>query len=358
MCEFTKKSISKNYEWFSDKLSDDFHFSLTGKSKVIFGFNGIGKSTLFNCIKESNNTSIEYIDYVSDGKDILPKDNFVISANINSIIDIDKKLSSLNLLLDAPIQMKTLSGITSKAQAKGILKKLEKIRDAKTIDNLESSKSEIGAITKEFGVVNSKVFFKVWGATAKASTAKLELQNAKGKQLFNALASINNFVSSDDKICPVCDTEKENLKGIIEKKMKKLSSSKSELCEMLADNSIPTKEETVESYIKLYDKLKNNNGLLTAFALCGGSEESYEKMAKAIEDKKTLIKDKNDLLTEAKEHYLNVKKKENQLKHDLLRYFKVEETNVEFDDEKFLILLSDIVNTKISFSYLFILVIL
>ncbi len=26
MCEFTKKSISKNYEWFSEKLSDDFHF--------------------------------------------------------------------------------------------------------------------------------------------------------------------------------------------------------------------------------------------------------------------------------------------------------------------------------------------
>ena len=337
MCEFNKKSVSENYKWFSDKLSDDFHFSFIGKSKVIFGYNGIGKSTLFKCIKESNNTNIEYIDYVSDGKDILPKDNLVISTNINSIIDIDKKLSSLDLLLNASEQMKTMSGITSKAQAKGILKKLEEIRDAKTIDSLESSKSEISDITKEFGVVNSKVFFKVWGATAKASTAKLELQNAKGKQLFNALSSINNLVSSDDKICPVCDTEKENLKVIIEEKMKRLSSSKSELCEMLADNFIPIKEETVESYIGLYDKLKNNNGLLTAFALCGGSEESYEKMANAIEDKKTLIKDKNDLLAEAKEHYLNVKKKETQLKHDLLRYFKIEETNVQFDDEKFLI---------------------
>ncbi|MFA7032841.1 MAG: AAA family ATPase, partial [Bacilli bacterium] len=160
---------------------------------------------------------------------------------------------------------------------------------------------------------------------------------AKDKQLFNSLVSINKLVSPNDKICPVCNTEKENLKNIIEEKMKRLSSSKSELCDILADNSIKTEEGTVEAYISLCDKLKSNGDLLTAFALCGGSEEAYEKTTKAIEEKKALIKEKNNLLNEAKEHYLNVKKNEKQLKHDLMRYFKVEETNIIFNNDDFLV---------------------
>lgn len=42
---FNKDAISSNYQWFKDKLSEEFVLDTAGKSKVIFGFNGIGKTT-------------------------------------------------------------------------------------------------------------------------------------------------------------------------------------------------------------------------------------------------------------------------------------------------------------------------
>ena len=48
MRTINKNSIPINFEWFSNKLSSDFELTLGDKSKVIFGFNGIGKSTLFH----------------------------------------------------------------------------------------------------------------------------------------------------------------------------------------------------------------------------------------------------------------------------------------------------------------------
>ena len=44
-----KKFIEKtDYSWFANKLDDNFKIELNNESMVIFGYNGIGKSTIFN----------------------------------------------------------------------------------------------------------------------------------------------------------------------------------------------------------------------------------------------------------------------------------------------------------------------
>ena len=78
-------ATNTNYSWFANKLSDDFSMDIGDHSKIIFGYNGIGKSTIFKCIKEINSDSIEYLDYENKDDKRLKDNKLEISVNINQI---------------------------------------------------------------------------------------------------------------------------------------------------------------------------------------------------------------------------------------------------------------------------------
>ena len=54
---FSKQDIQDNnkYSFIKERLSDDFSIPDNNRSKVIFGYNGIGKTTIFRFIKEFKN---------------------------------------------------------------------------------------------------------------------------------------------------------------------------------------------------------------------------------------------------------------------------------------------------------------
>jgi ABC-type cobalamin/Fe3+-siderophores transport system ATPase subunit len=87
MSIFSKDSISNpDFEWFKSKLDPSFQIEDDGYSKVIFGFNGIGKSTIFKCIKQLNNLEVDYLEYGEIRDQIIKgKDKLLISQNINQI---------------------------------------------------------------------------------------------------------------------------------------------------------------------------------------------------------------------------------------------------------------------------------
>ena len=60
MFVFDKEYVLNSSEsWFASKLDNNFKFEVDGtKSIVIFGYNGIGKSTIFKCIKSVKDSSI------------------------------------------------------------------------------------------------------------------------------------------------------------------------------------------------------------------------------------------------------------------------------------------------------------
>jgi len=58
--------IDNDFDFIKDKIDDTFVIEDNRRSKVIFGFNGIGKSTIMKCIRKySNNSRIEYLEYIN-----------------------------------------------------------------------------------------------------------------------------------------------------------------------------------------------------------------------------------------------------------------------------------------------------
>ena len=65
MFDFNKNYVSNSSNsWFASKLDNNFNLTIDeNKSIVIFGYNGLGKSSIFKCIKSVNDSSISFLDY-------------------------------------------------------------------------------------------------------------------------------------------------------------------------------------------------------------------------------------------------------------------------------------------------------
>lgn len=68
--------------WFKDKLDDNFELDNSNRPKVIFGFNGIGKTTLYKTLKQSMNDSL-FIDYTEMPQALVSK-----SSNCDTVFEI------------------------------------------------------------------------------------------------------------------------------------------------------------------------------------------------------------------------------------------------------------------------------
>ena len=54
MVEMNKGNIHEEHKRFSEKLNDEFKLTIGDKSKVIFEYNGIWKTTLFKVLKSNH----------------------------------------------------------------------------------------------------------------------------------------------------------------------------------------------------------------------------------------------------------------------------------------------------------------
>src|SRR5574344_820565 len=166
-----KKSFDKDGKrWFMEKLSDDFVIPNDKRSKVIFGFNGVGKTTLFNYLKESNDSNLEFLSY-NDFDDYFDSKSgnkeLIISVNINSIKSIQD----------------TIFGIENSLKYKDNLSSIG-IKNIKTFSNLEikdlyrklsnhvidyNNKAKIIEIKNKLSKISIRDFVNIYDALSKFS---------------------------------------------------------------------------------------------------------------------------------------------------------------------------------------------
>lgn len=339
MILINKKSIPVKNNWFSSKLSEDFKVEINDKSIVIFGFNGIGKSTLFNSMKELNNKEIEYLDYYSTDQSFFSNKMLMISTNINAINQLKKKSDSFHDILSPSNQLKQNSKITSNSQAKTILKKLEEERKKNIIEEFKKPRADIQKIIRKYPSISAVALFNSWKSVSKASHAIDELDKNKNKLVYKMLQAANECVDEQTEFCPICDTQKDkgNIKERIKRKMENLSIIRSEAIEDLQKNLNFLDQKTLDEYINICADLKSDPDLLLDYSLCGGNIEIYDKISNAIIESNKINKEINTLNEDAKIRYQNVKLKQDLLTKDLKKYFDVESSSVLFDDKKFTI---------------------
>lgn len=330
---FSKETnFKKEHEFIKEKLNDGFIIKKGEKSKVIFGFNGSGKTTIFRTIKSIDDTLVEFIEYENSKVQFKgQKKSININYNIASIYEIKDNIENKKQSINLKKSMNDIFGITSIKKAKSVGARVSQAREGE-IPYLVTSKEEIKKVSQLIAVENLNPFIiDNMEQLQDITELKTEIENNKNKVLYDALKLIDEVIVEEDIICPVCDQEKHNLKTHILKKLELLNRKTDSIINKLKTSNISLEEYQIENMLEAVDLLKDKD-LYQDYVLCGGKAERYEEITSKTEEITTLEAQLKTLETEAKQGYLNLKNKEKEIISDMKKYFGVEENSITFDD--------------------------
>lgn len=331
-----KKFIEKtDYSWFANKLDDNFKIELNNESMVIFGYNGIGKSTIFNCIKSANNEYIDYLDYDSRDDKIFGNTKLEISVNINQIQSNKNKINEINKIYDVSGILKKNYNITTANTCKTISKQLNEIRKNKII-SINKTSDDINSFIKKHKYLIPKVLIDVWPNLKNVDNVQQEIDNSMKNQKYILLKMASKLLTGN--ICPVCDSTREDMKQHLEQKMQLFKDLHSELVDSLEKNNLVVSSDRIEDYLAAYRELISDENLLTDYILCNGNIDNFNQIKLDLDRKKEIEYQNNLLISQAKTIYDGVYKEREHIEKDFKRYFDVE--NVDFDSENYKIIIS------------------
>ncbi|MCK9198831.1 MAG: hypothetical protein M0P49_04435, partial [Bacilli bacterium] len=331
---FDKNSITDTeYEWFKNKLDNNFSIPDDRKSKVIFGFNGIGKSTIFKCIGRTKNDKIDYLEYGDLKTQLIKgKDTIVISPNINLIAQLNSKIEPLKPSLNAQKNLKDTFGFKKADDVKLFGQKIQTAWKNKSFSGFVKTKADIGAIEKSLSGIPPKVFIGSITEISAVKNAQQELQDEKDHALFHVLNSLDKITNQADSVCPICGNNAPNLKQTIQAKMNFLSNKQSALIEKLKQVNITADENLINNLVLVYGKINADTDLKADYLLCSGSSSTYDTLNQNLITVQKIEIQLQPLVAQAKSSYTNIKNMKTSLEADLKRYFKVAQSNVTFSD--------------------------
>ena len=336
MQKINKTHIPIKYKWFADKLDTNFELALGDKSKVIFGFNGIGKSTICKILKSLNLSNVEFLDYDQRENSLIDKDEIRLSYQIEAITNLEKEISEINGKLQIATSLKN-NGVSNSTIRRNVHPELEKYHKENIFPKFKSSKKEVITFFKKYPNLNFKTLFTYYSDLNKISKAEEELEKNNKQTLYKALELIKLSVDVNQKECPLCDTVID-WQSSLDNKMKELSNIKSELIEKYQSKNIPITVEELNIQLAAFKELKTNNNLAFDVAI-SSSEEEYEKVENLLSELEDKIKDKNALLAIAKKKFNLVISKKEYLENDLKRYFNIEKKQITYDMKNYVIII-------------------
>lgn len=338
MTEINKHNIPQNYKWFSDKLDPNFKLVLGEKSKVIFGFNGIGKSTLCSIIRELHIPTIDFLSYEQQEKDKLIKESELkLSYKIEKITQLDNEIRQIESQLDANKFLKN-NGISNSSIRTSVNPELEEYTKC-FLTEFKSSTTEIHNFFNKFPNINLKSFFPMFPEFKTVSEAEKEFENEQKEKLFEGLTIIKDSVNREEKTCPVCGTNSDWFNALI-KKIEELSKIKSKLLDKYKTKKLPSPTiEELNIQLEAYKLLRSNQNLAFDLAFVS-NEEEYKTLTNKLSYLKQKNEERKSLLSVAEEKFKLVLNKKEYLENDLKRYFNINSDSIEYDEQNFVINIS------------------
>ena len=335
MITIDKKYFSKKpeYSWLENKLDPSFKLIIGDVSKIIYGFNGIGKSSFTNCLKAYNDdNNYMFLDYESESQKYVG--NFIkISPYIYEIEKTNNELATKDSEIDFAALSKK-QGFTKTAGAKGplFLKTFTKtIPTGNHSASIKVSDSQYKTFISKYSSIAPQSFLKLVQHLASVSTSKTELENFNKDKWREILSKVKEHIV-DPNICPVCDSHNVDISNILDTKITALALCKSNLVKEMENIGISCDEKTIDLYLDLYNKLSADSDLLNDYIVCGNDDSKHKEVSATtseINKKKAalaLLKTKRD------DKYNQIKAHEDRFIKDVARYLKIDETQINFDD--------------------------
>lgn len=334
MIKIDKNYVSQftEYNWLANKMDSSFEIPINdGKTKIIFGFNGIGKSSFTKCMRDNNSDNLRFLDYESIFDE--NKNEIIISPFIKDINECFTKLVSFKNQLNFTTLSKS-QGYTKTNANKGpsFMKAFVSSSSAKSEAEIKCDDTAYQAFLNRNKEITPKVLFDVVKELDSVTTSQDELNNYNTSKYKMFLNESRQYTDNLKNECPVCGSVFDDINALIDSKIASLKDSESRLVKLMEEKGYSHQTSDIDKYINLCNELKADPNLLNDFVICGNDLSLHTNLS-AIILKKTQEEAKLASLESQKTaKYLEIKNKENQFKNDVSKYLKVPVTNIQFND--------------------------
>lgn len=312
------------------EFDDSFNIELDHNSKIIFGYNGIGKTSIYKYLK-SKYQEYDFLDYEDTKESFLrSKKEVVIGARIQTITRLNNEIEQLKQNNDVEAMLKKYD-YNSQAKAKKVSTELANIQKSKEINEITIDKSKVDYASSILYEEIKRDFFDNYIEIKGIANLKEEMESLKNVYMNEAYQALINSIDEHETTCPACNTAGiHNLKEIFNQKKKIYEDSHKSLFGNFKFHNDIDKEEQINKLIQLAKEL--NNQEVAELVIC---DVDNTKRSKIIENLKQ-IREKNDKINELKEklqgYYNNIKQEEEDIKLYFENRFDIEK--LEFDDDE------------------------
>lgn len=312
------------------EFDDDFNIELNQKSKIIFGYNGIGKSSIYKYLKNKYN-EYDYLEYEDTKESFLKnKKEVVIGARIQTITKLKNEIEQLKQNNDVEGILKKYD-YNSQAKAKKVSNELANIQKTKGIEQITLEKTKLDYVSNILYEEIKKDFFDNYKAIKEIANIKDEMELLKNVYMDQAYQALINSIDDHETTCPACNTKGiHNLKEIFNQKKKIYEECNKSLFGNFKFSNNIEKEKQIEKLIKLAKDFDGKE--IAELIIC---DVNNERRSNIIENLKQ-IEEKNKEIEKMQEklqkYYTNIKKEEKDIKLYFENRFDIEK--LEFDDNE------------------------
>ena len=312
------------------EFDDDFNIELNQKSKIIFGYNGIGKSSIYKYLKNKYN-EYDYLDYEDTKESFLKnKKEVVIGARIQTITKLKNEIEQLKQNNDVEGILKKYD-YNSQAKAKKVSNELANIQKTKGIEQITLEKTKLDYVSNILYEEIKKDFFDNYKAIKEIANIKDEMELLKNVYMDQAYQALINSIDDHETTCPACNTKGiHNLKEIFNQKKKIYEECNKSLFGNFKFSNNIEQEKQIEKLIKLAIDFDGKE--IAELIIC---DVNNERRSNIIENLKQ-IEEKNKEIEKMQEklqkYYTNIKKEEKDIKLYFENRFDIEK--LEFDDNE------------------------
>lgn len=312
------------------QFDDNFNIELDRNSKIIFGYNGIGKSSIYKYLKNKYQ-EYDYLDY-EDTKDsfLKNKKEVVIGARIQTITKLKNEIEQLKQNNDVEGILKKYD-YNSQPKAKKVSNELANIQKLKEIKEVTLEKNKLEYASNILYEEIKKDFFDNYKAINEIANLKEEIEALKNVYMDQAYQALINSIDDHETTCPACNTKGiHNLKDIFNQKKKIYEESNKSLFGNFKFRNNIDKEKQIENLIGLAKDFDEKEiAELIIFDVDDNRRSNIIDNLKQIGEKNKEIE---KLQGRLQEYYNNIKKEEKDIKLYFENRFDIEE--LKFDDNE------------------------
>lgn len=309
----------------------------TDENSVIFGSNGIGKTTIYKQLKEQY-PGFDYLDY-DEAKNLLSKKQkyIEISLGTEKIEQLSIRKEELNNSLSVKNRLKdkkTNDKITTQKSAREVSTILSDLIKKDRLENLKITREDCNGIEKASAYI--PFILKNQDKLIDIADITEDLKIVDKNYLKNVLKTINEHLSPSDDTCPVCGSRVLNLKERVQEKVKMLSEIKNEQLKLFIseyDKNNRNNKSTVQRDFDLVIDVakKYDEEILVEYYILDGNAEEISIINDFLKESHKVEKEYEDCLAKQKELFNSLKNQQHLYTDHLKRYFKAD---VTFDDQK------------------------